>query len=149
MGSRGWVSNALTTITADAGAAVGNTNYELSAILAAETSGSARFTDYAVRVLLGSDVGSAATLASLSGTDFGGGPGKADASNHQLLSFATGRITPGDRLFLEIERTGGDAFIFVDDVALWANPIPEPHAALIWGIGGLLSAAVVWSRRKR
>ena len=146
--SRTWVSNDLTTIIADAGLASNFTVYDLSAMLAAGTSGAGRLTDFDLRLLIGPDAASALTLASLSDSAVGGSTGKGAFNRQFLLSHTTGSVNPGDRLFIEIEHLENDFFLVVDDVALWSAAVPEPGTFLIWGVGTLL-LGMVSSRRRR
>jgi len=126
MQSTGWISNATgTTITTPLGLADSDTLYSLAAILASESSSSGNLANWNVDVRIGATEATAISMFSQSGSDGGGGNGKAEAGNHQVLSFETSTVNAGDNLYLDITRTGGGAFLFVDDVAVWSQPIPE------------------------
>lgn len=144
-GSRGWISNVANAyITVDLGPLSANTIYTVDYFAGAETSRTGNNILYLAELLVGTDVNTATTVASDSGNDAGDGGGK-NADEMHSFSYTSLAANPGDNIYLKLERDGGSAFIFYDDVVVDATAVPEPSSTALLGLG---SIALLMRRKK-
>lgn len=116
--SQGWISSYSNAfIYVDLGLAVANTNYTAIALIDAETSVASSTVNYQMDLLLGDSYGTAISVAQISGSESGGTDGK-QPSEFKRLDYISGAVSETDHLFLQITRTGGSPFIYVDDVSV-------------------------------
>ncbi len=146
MNSIGWISNEVGAyITSEMATAADNTTYSLAVTLAAETSTASNTALFDVRFLVGTDASTATELTSFSGTAIGGSVGKDNAGRHFIFEYTTGDIADGETIYVEIERTGGNSYFYIDDTSMFTTLVPEPATMSLLALGGI----AMLKRRKK
>lgn len=143
--SLGWISNVEDAyITVDLGIINSNTTYTIDFLAGTESSIGTSNITYQVDFLIGGTLASAVSAANDSGSDVGDGAGK-NADEAHTFDFTTAATNGTDHAYLKLARTGGNAFIFFDDISVDATTIPEPSSTALLGLAGL---ALILRRRK-